>query len=178
MTLEDGKDSGSCDQQNRFFFFTSALDSQARLFCFDFELQTKGRRDGRVPTIGPNITTAGVAERNTNLQLKVRPTDQPPVLILTSVWLRPAGAQSYVVVLKVGSLRDTTGLVTIIRFLLYSRRPPPPLTLAVKWEQGESASRRPICWSSSMSLPGAWSTVLQPQVIQAFLRTGGGEETA
>lgn len=87
----------------------------------------------------------------------------------TSFWLRPAGAQSYVVVLKVGSLRDTTGLVTIIRFLLYMRRPPPPLIFAVKWEQGESASRRPIRWSSSRSFPGAWSTVLQPHTVQAFL---------
>lgn len=97
---------------------------------------------------------------------KERLPASPP---LTSVWLRPAGAQSYAVVLKVGSLRVTTGLVTIMRFLLYTRRPPPPLTFAVKWEQGESASRRPIRWSSSASLPAAWSTAPQPQDTQAFL---------
>lgn len=91
---------------------------------------------------------------------------------LTSFWLRPAGAQSYVVVLNVGSLRVTTGLVTIMRFLLYTRRPPPPLTLAVRWEQGESASRRPIRWSSSGSPPSLWSTAAQPQAAQAFLHSG------
>ncbi|TNN44697.1 hypothetical protein EYF80_045079 [Liparis tanakae] len=106
------------------------------------------------------------------LRKKCLPAPPP----LTSVWLRPAGAQSYSVVLKVGSLRVTTGLVTIMRFLLYTRRPPPPLTFAVKWEQGESASRRPIRWSSSASLPAAWSTAPQPQDTQAFLhrQSSGG----
>lgn len=96
--------------------------------------------------------------------------------LLTSFWLRPAGAHSYVVVLKVGSLRDTTGLVTIIRFLLYMRRPPPPLTLAVRWEQGESASRRPIRWSSSRSPPGAWSIVSHPHTVHAFLHRAEGKK--
>lgn len=163
------KDSVSCDSQN--LFSTSAL--------------ANGRYDGRVRLVLisllgvsgclSSVTIVSPDHCNTDQQLKV--TDRPPVRILTSVWLRPAGAQSYVVVSKVGSLRDTTGLVTIMRFLLYTRRPPPPLTLAVKWEQGESASRRPIRWSSSMSLPGVWSTMLQLQVIQAFLHSGGtGQE--
>lgn len=37
---------------------------------------------------------------------------------LTSFWVSPGGAHSYVMVSKVGSFRETMGLVMIMRFLL------------------------------------------------------------